>query len=164
MSKTENKWPKAMPDLTDEQIRIKDDFMHLWMEGFPKKYGAMEIFNQNYPRLAFKKDKNNRSHWRTLEIGGGLGSHIVFEDLSIQEYTVLELRQNMLDTLKELHPEVKALLGDAQQTYAESDSYDRIIAIHVLEHLPNLPECIRQMHRVLVPGGWLISSFRVRGA
>src|SRR5690606_12213273 len=27
--------------------------------------------------------------------------------------------------------------------------FDRVIAVHVLEHLPNLPACIHEMHRLL---------------
>lgn len=45
-------------------------------------------------------------------MGGGLGSHVPYEDLGCQEYTILEIRQNILDTLVKKHPEVKCLLGD----------------------------------------------------
>lgn len=76
-----------------------------------------------------------------------------YEDLTCQEYTILELRQNILDALKQAHPEVHSILGDCQQRYSERDAFDRIIAIHVLEHLPNLPEALRQMHYTLKPDG-----------
>jgi ubiquinone/menaquinone biosynthesis C-methylase UbiE len=148
-----NKWPKKMPEFTEEQLRIKDDFMHRWLEAFPDKYGAMEIFNQNYPAYCFKRDMHKKTTWNTLEIGGGLGSHIPFEDLTKQTYTILELRENILETLAERHPDVYCILGDCQSEYAEENTFDRVIAIHVLEHLPNLPEAIRQMHRVLKPDG-----------
>lgn len=151
---SDSKWPKKLPDFTEEQIRMKDDFVHKWLEGFPKKYGAMEVFNQNYPAKIFKKiDSNRKKRWKTVEIGGGLGSHVPYEDLSSQEYTIIDIRQNILDTLKEVHPEVNSILGDCQKEYAAKNSFDRVIAIHVLEHLPNLPEAIKQMHRVLSSDG-----------
>ncbi len=149
-----SKWPKVIPEFTDEQKRIKDDFMHRWLETLPKKFGAMEVFNQNYPSRMFeKKDKKRKDHWKTIEIGGGLGSHVPFENLDDQEYTIVELRQNILDTLKKTHPEVNGLLGDCQTEYADENTYDRAIAIHVLEHLPNLPEALRQIHRILKDDG-----------
>lgn len=51
------------------------------------------------------------------------------------------------------HPEVKCLLGDCQGEYAVENTFDRAIAIHVLEHLPNLPEALRQLHKVLKEDG-----------
>lgn len=149
-----SKWPKDIPELSEEQKKIKDDFMHKWLETLPKKFGVAEIFNQKYSSQIFaKKDKARKKHWKTIEIGGGLGSHIPFEDLKCQEYTILELRQNILDTLAQKHPEVNGILGDCQKPYAEKGTFDRVIAIHVLEHLPNLPEALKQMHAVLKEDG-----------
>ncbi|MDE7310468.1 MAG: class I SAM-dependent methyltransferase [Eubacterium sp.] len=152
-NKTIEKWPKKLPKLTKRQQAIKDDFFHQWLDTLPKKFGAVEIFNQNYPAKIFIKDQKRKKLWRTLEIGGGIGSHIPFENMGSQSYTILELRENLVQTLKEKYPHVNAIVGDCQETYAKKGSFDRIIAIHVLEHLPNLPEAVKQMHRVLTRGG-----------
>lgn len=86
-----DKWPKRLPDFSEEQIRMKDDFMHKWLDDFPKKYGMMEVFNQNYPSKMFvKKDRSRKKVWKTIELGGGLGSHIPYEDLENQEYTIMD--------------------------------------------------------------------------
>lgn len=150
---TSGKWPKKLPQLTKEQQRIKDDFFQQWLYTLPKKFGAVEVFNQNYPAKIFKKDQNKKRHWKTLEIGGGLGSHISYENLKIQSYTILELCSQLVSAFKDRYPHMDGVVGDCQKPYAKKDSFDRIIAIHVLEHLPNLPEAIRQMHRVLTRGG-----------
>ena len=34
-------WPKILPELTSEQERISDDFMHYWHEVLPKRYGVV---------------------------------------------------------------------------------------------------------------------------
>lgn len=149
-----SKWPKKIPEFTEEQQRIKDDFMHRWLEEFPHRYGAMDVFNQSYPAKMFRKyDVKRKQKWCTIEIGGGLGDHISYEDLSCQEYSILEIRQNILDTLSQNHPEVNSVLGDCQLKYAEENTFDRAIAIHVLEHLPNLPEALKQMHYALKEDG-----------
>jgi ubiquinone/menaquinone biosynthesis C-methylase UbiE len=38
-------------------------------------------------------------------------------------------------------------------TAKPNSHFDRLIAIHVLEHLPNLPRAIDECHRVLKLGG-----------
>ena len=35
----------------------------------------------------------------------------------------------------------------------EAETFDRVLAVHVLEHLPNLPGCLNELNRVLKPGG-----------
>ncbi len=142
------KWPKILPPLTPEQQRINDDFMKRWHEVLPNKYGMIEKFNHSFPA------KYSRPGFlRTLEIGAGLGEHINYETLTPEQetsYYALELRENMCAKIREHFPRVQALVGDCQATLPFADGYfDRYIAVHVLEHLPNLPACLREAHRVL---------------
>lgn len=88
----------------------------------------------------------------TLEIGAGLGEHLEYEKLSEQQkenYVALELRENMVKVIQERYPDVTTHIGDCQKLLPFVDGFfDRVIAIHVLEHLPNLPATIKEMHRV----------------
>jgi SAM-dependent methyltransferase len=46
------------------------------------------------------------------------------------------------------------MVGDCQERLDYPDAYfDRIVAVHVLEHLPNLPAALREIERLLKPGG-----------
>lgn len=141
------KWPKVFPELTEEQARISHDFMHYWHTVLPKKYGLIERFNNNY---VIKNKLFNFT--KTLEIGAGLGEHLFYETLSNEQrkaYVALELRENMTETLKKNHPDINVLRGDCQQKIeAEDNEFERIIAIHVLEHLTNLPQAIKEIYRV----------------
>jgi SAM-dependent methyltransferase len=148
MNQTQAKWPKRLRSLSPEQIAIKDDFMKHWHEVLPKKYGVIERFNHGYPA------KHGRVKGQVLEIGAGIGEHIRYEDLSGISYHAVELRPDMARTIAEQFPGVKVQVGDCQERLNYSDSFfDKVIAIHVLEHLPNLPAAIREVHRVLKPGG-----------
>jgi SAM-dependent methyltransferase len=146
------KWPKILPPLTSEQERISDDFMRHWHEVLPHRFGAIEKFNHLYPvRCAAIP-----AGCRTLEIGAGLGEHLHYEPLDRQEYYCLEIRQNMADAIKARFPQVNTVVGDCQEHLPFEDSYfDRVLAVHVLEHLPNLPAAIAELRRVLKPSGVL---------
>jgi SAM-dependent methyltransferase len=145
---SQEKWPKVLPPLTEEQQRISHAFMKLWHEELPKKYSSIERFNHQFP-VKF----STRGFGATLEIGAGLGEHIEYEELSAEQrrnYHALELRPNMAAVIREKFPDIQVIEGDCQARLDFPDgSFDRVLAVHVLEHLPNLPACIREMHRLL---------------
>jgi len=150
----QRKWPKILPELTSEQIRIKNDWMKYWHEVLPKKYGAIEKFNHGFSVKVFNRGKEKKKYIETLEIGAGLGEHIAYENLDNQQYSILELRENMANVLKERFPSVNTVVGDIQkQTIFNNEQFDRVIAIHVLEHLPDLPHALKEIHRVLKING-----------
>jgi len=143
-----SKWPKSLPVLTDEQRRIKEDFMKYWLNVLPNKYGIIERFNHGYPV------KNCHQGGRVLEIGAGLGEHIAYENLTNTEYHALEILPHMIAVIKERFPDVHVSIGDCQKKINFPDNYfDRVLAIHVLEHLPDLPAAITEIQRVLKPSG-----------
>ena len=151
MPSTTSKWPKELLALTPEQLRIKDDFMKHWHEVLPRRFGILDRFNHEYPaRHATRKG-------RVLEIGSGLGEHIEYEDLAGVEYYALEFRENMSAEIRRRFPQVNVITADCQQRIDFPDGYfDRVLAIHVLEHLPNLPATIREVHRLLNARGEFI--------
>lgn len=143
-----SKWPKRLFELSEEQKRIKTDFMKHWHEVLPKKYDIIEEFNHGYPV------KNSNHGKKVLEIGAGLGEHLSYENLNNVEYTALELLPTMAEVIKQRFPMVNVLVGDCQKPIHFPDKYfDRVLAIHVLEHLPNLPATLSEIRRLLVPNG-----------
>lgn len=141
------KWPKVFPPLTPEQIKISDDFMHYWHEVLPQHYGIVDEFNHNYVV------KNApASFMRTLEVGAGNGEHLKYEKLNSEQennYVALDLRENMVAEIRSQFPHIQAIVGDCQARLDFKEGYfDRILAIHVLEHLPNLPAAIKEIYRL----------------
>jgi ubiquinone/menaquinone biosynthesis C-methylase UbiE len=142
------KWPKFLPPMTQEQKQISDAFMKLWLEQLPRRFGLIETFNHSFPV------KHSRPGFKTtIEIGAGLGEHILHEKLTPEQecnYHALDLRENMASEIRKRHPKVNVITGDCQARLDfEEGFFDRYIAIHVLEHLPDLPSCIREAHRLL---------------
>lgn len=141
------RWPKPLSELSPEQKRISDDFMRHWHEVLPRRYRIVDEFNHRYPvRRAPAKFR------RTLEIGAGIGEHLKYEKLSEEQwrnYHALELRENMAEQIRARFPRVHVVVGDCQSRLGFPDGYfDRILGIHVLEHLPDLPSAVAEMHRL----------------
>ena len=143
-----NKWPKKLPSITPEQKLISDDFMNHWHEVLPSRYGFVDAFNHRYAVEIAPKD-----FVRTLEIGCGLGEHLTYEKLSDRQkegYVAVDIRENMIKQIRARFPWVNAITGDCQQRLDfEDGTFDRIVAIHVLEHLPNLPAAIMEIYRLI---------------
>ena len=142
-----SKWPKKFPELTPDQRRISDDIMKYWHEVLPRKYGLIEKFNHTYPVSHAPKYFET-----TLEIGAGLAEHLKYEKLTPKQesnYTALELRANMVEGIKQKFPNINTILGDCEKRLDFRDSYfDRILAIHVLEHLTDLPSAVKEAYRL----------------
>src|SRR5690348_15475495 len=141
-----HQWPKTFPPLSAEQERIRDDFVKYWHEVLPRRLGIIDRFNHTY---AVRHAPPFR---RTLEIGAGIGEHIEHERLTPEQernYHALELRENMSCEIKRRFPNVQTITGDCQERLPFPDGYfDRVLAIHVLEHLPRLPDAAAEVHRV----------------
>ncbi|HEX4824042.1 MAG TPA: class I SAM-dependent methyltransferase [Candidatus Polarisedimenticolaceae bacterium] len=147
-------WPKVLPPLDPATRRIHDEFMHDWLEALPRRYGFADRFNHRYPA------SRSGGFTTTLEIGAGTGEHLRWENLSEAQkegYVALDLRENVAARFRERHPGVRVVVGDCQTRLAFDDaSFDRILAIHVFEHLPDLPRAIDEAHRLLAkPAGRL---------
>ena len=143
-------WPKNSLPLSDHERAISDDWMHYWHEVLPKQYGAIEKFNHAYPL----RHLPDQPHFLTIEIGAGVGGHLEFEDLSRQDYCCVELRENMAAEIRRRYPTVGVITGSCQERLPYEDgSFDRAVAVHVLEHLPDLPRAVAELHRLLRVNG-----------
>jgi SAM-dependent methyltransferase len=145
---TLTKWPKTQVPLTAEEETAWEGFFTLWHEVLPKRYRMIERFNHSFPIRHARPDVRE-----TLEIGAGLGGHLEHERLSPSEersYFAVELRASMAEQIRIRYPRVNVVVADCQAPlpFAE-DRFDRCVAVHVLEHLPNLPGCLREVWRLL---------------
>ncbi len=147
---TAGKWPKVLPPLTPEQQRISNDFMQRWHVELAgrSRYGLIEKFNHEFPVR-----QSRPGFLTTLEIGAGLGEHLRYEKLTPpqeENYYANEFRENMAAEIRKRFPRIKTVVADCQQRLDFPDGFfDRFIAVHVLEHLPNLPATIREAYRLL---------------
>ena len=96
---------------------------------------------------------------RVLEVGAGTGIHVNHVRHGFDEYVMTDLNQPFLDAAvareKGFGGRVTSMSQDATALDLPDASFDRVIATHVLEHLPQPHLVLREWMRVLKPGGTL---------
>ncbi len=141
-------WPKQRPELSAQQQAIMEDWYQYWLPTLSTQFGPIVRFNHTYAA------RTAAPGTRTLEIGAGTGEHLLYEKYDGQEYYALELRDELAQGLQTRFPDVKVIVGDCQKTIPVPDQFfDRVLAIHVLEHLADLPSTLSEVRRVLRPQG-----------
>lgn len=142
-----SKWPKLFPALTPEQVIISNDFVQHWHDVLPSRYGIVDRFNHNYVVKMAPKEFH-----RTLEIGAGNGEHLNYEQLTPEQrknYVAVDIRENMVAEFRKKFPDVRCEVADCEKTMDfETGYFDRILAIHILEHLTNLPAAVKELYRL----------------
>jgi SAM-dependent methyltransferase len=145
-----SKWPKSRPQLTKEQEEIYNDWYQFWLskEGLHGRYKFIDDFGHKYTTKSFFPG------CKTLDLGAGNGAHIKFERLASQEYVAVEKNAILVENIKKSYPMVHAIVDDCQKEINFPDNYfDRVLAIHVLEHLDNLPTTLNEVRRILHSSG-----------
>jgi ubiquinone/menaquinone biosynthesis C-methylase UbiE len=94
---------------------------------------------------------------RVLEIGAGTLAHLAFIRHRYDSYIASDFDQAVLDSAgaNPLPAGVELMKLDGDSLPFPDDSFDRLIATHVLEHVPFPHLAIQEWVRVLKPGGIL---------
>lgn len=139
-------WPKERAPLTDEQSAIMADWINEFLTSVKSsRFGWVSRFDHTFPT------RSASSSLRTLEIGAGTGTHVAFE--STGEYVALEASGDLAAQIPG-RDGLSVVVADCEKRLPwDDDSFDRVLAIHVLEHLYNLPAALEEVARVLRPDG-----------
>jgi SAM-dependent methyltransferase len=106
-----------------------------------------------------------RSGQRVLNIWSRTGNLLPYlRRVGNLDITNREVSPAMMAIAKEKYPAEQFELTDLEHLCEFSDSsFDRIISLETLEHTPKPDAFLRELHRLLKPGGLLIMSLPPRG-
>lgn len=93
---------------------------------------------------------------RVLEVGAGTGFHLSKVRHKFDEYVITDLNPPMLNQVRSNlgnGTKISVQREDASKLTFPDASFDRLIATHVLEHLPRPHSVLREWNRVVKPGG-----------
>jgi ubiquinone/menaquinone biosynthesis C-methylase UbiE len=103
---------------------------------------------------------------RVLEVGAGTGANLAFYGSSVESLTITEPEPPMLRRLqqrvREQAPLAKVLRAAAEDLPFEDDAFDTVVSTLVLCGVDDQPRAVRELRRVLSPGGKLIFIEHVR--
>lgn len=141
-----------MTERDDTAAHYKDSSKLAVRGGFHARYSNHSWFDWVDQRL------NLTPGARVLDVGCGPGwfwqscTHLP-DDL---ELTLLDQSAHMVDqaTARLAHLNVAgSVVSDAAKLPFDDQSFDVVTAMHMLYHMPDPAQALREMHRVLVPGG-----------
>ncbi|KAJ7484906.1 hypothetical protein B0H11DRAFT_1163748 [Mycena galericulata] len=107
---------------------------------------------------------------KILEVGAGTGvltSHLIAEIKPNQEllveYTVTDISYTLVADLARkitygsIIPKAYDISKDPHAQGIHSETYDMVVALHVLHAAPSIKPCLTSLHNLLVPGGCLLT-------
>jgi ubiquinone/menaquinone biosynthesis C-methylase UbiE len=137
-----------------------------------------KFFAMTYDRQIAKVDKAGLRAMRerllagasgdVLEIGGGTGANLPCYGPAVSSLTITEPQPPMLRRLegnvRARRPDAKVLRAPAEDLPFDDDSFDVAVSTLVLCGVDDQPRALRELHRVLRPGGTLLFIEHVRSA
>ena len=101
-----------------------------------------------------------------LEIGGGTGANLSYYGAGVESLTLTEPEPPMLKRLerkaRERNSQATVLRAPAEDLPFENASFDTVVSTLVLCGVDDQPRAVRELRRVLRPGGRLIFMEHVR--
>ena len=101
-----------------------------------------------------------------LEIGAGTGANLQFYPDAVRTLTVTEPERPMVRLLQrrldDLHPGVRLLRAPAEDLPFLDDTFDTVVSTLTLCTVSDQPRALRELARVLRPGGQLLFIEHVR--
>ncbi|MBI5928857.1 MAG: class I SAM-dependent methyltransferase [Chloroflexi bacterium] len=106
----------------------------------------------------------NRS--RVLEIGVGTGRIALPLAPKVETYIGLDISLAMMQRLRQKKggEQITLIEGNAAHLPFATHSLDAVIAVHVFHLIPNYPDVLQEIARVLRPGAMLLHGWNDRGS
>ncbi|RME59229.1 class I SAM-dependent methyltransferase, partial [Candidatus Parcubacteria bacterium] len=118
---------------------------------------SLQGFAMRVSHRLLEKDLAPGEHFsRVVEVGAGTGEHFPYVRHSFDEYIMTDMDADALKVARQkvgVHHKVAFECRSATELDYPSDSVDRLVAVHVLEHLYFPHRVLKEWNRVVKDGG-----------
>jgi ubiquinone/menaquinone biosynthesis C-methylase UbiE len=145
-----------------------------WQEAAPRIYD--KTYYQGNPLVAHINDAGHRlietmlgknAHFPSvLEVGAGTGYHLPFVRHGYDNYVMTDISSELLKVAQDKYgkrPQLHYEVQDATNLGYADASFDRLISVYNLEHLPKPHLVLKEWTRVLKPGGVMTIAIPLDG-
>lgn len=137
-----------------------DEMVRNWLSNYDAANyeGGLSAYVLRETHCLVEKPFSNMIHIsQVLEVGAGTLAHLPFVRHRFDRYIASDFDEAVLEAAsnRALPHGVELMKLDGAALPFENDSFDRLIATHVLEHVPYPHKAVEEWVRVLKPGGVL---------
>jgi ubiquinone/menaquinone biosynthesis C-methylase UbiE len=140
--------------------------MGIWSRIFAAMYDRFMAKSEREGLAAHRETLLAGARGEVLEIGGGTGANLSRYGQGVQSLTITEPEKPMISRLQrraqQERPDAKVLRAPAENLPFEDDSFDTAVTTLVLCTVDDQPRALRELRRVLRPGGRLLFMEHVR--
>ena len=133
---------------------------------FAAMYDRMQATTEKAGLTEMRRELVGQASGDVLEIGGGTGANLEHYGPAVRSLTITEPERPMLKRLErhasERAPDAKVLRAPAEDLPFNDASFDTVVSTLVLCGVDDQPRAVRELMRVLKPGGRLIFIEHVR--
>lgn len=140
----------------DDAFTGRDDILRLWYEDYYSSTSATangSVFERYMHRSMERPYGPSDAFSRVLEVGGNRGEHVPYIKHQFDTYVLSDLFMPDVTDVVGLDPRVETEAADVQDLPHPDNSFDRLIATCLLHHVPDPFLALKEMRRVVRPGG-----------
>lgn len=157
---------------TEQHQRVQEHFQRIsaaWGQRYerpPQRMSDLDLLlrRQHAQRLLRQIADSRRDTTHLLDVGCGAGTLLSGMDQRSLVLHGIDLVPEMVYEARRRNPQGRFLVAEATRIPFAEASFDALTCLGVLEYVPAPQGVLREMHRVLKPGGHLIVSFPNRSS